>query len=135
MTSFARNCNILLILSIFKCIRQNEWQVYYFLIISIQFLIISTTPTSSKEEESDELLYTGSVTRYQKFYVYNQSPVPIRSFWPTAWLSDRRNINACDSRDRCEEHRCWSRESYCEDPHQVDTTENPIVECRISWKT
>ena len=64
MTSFARNCNILLILSIFKCIRQNEWQVYYFLIISIQFLIISTTPTSSKEEESDELLYTGSVTRY-----------------------------------------------------------------------
>ena len=25
---------------------------------------ISTTPTSSKEEESDELLYTGSVTRY-----------------------------------------------------------------------
>ena len=56
----------------------------------------------------------------QKLYVYNQSLVPIRTFRPTTWLSDRRNINACDSRDRCEEryYRCW--ECYREDPHQVD---------------
>ena len=33
----------------------------------------------------------------QKFYVYNQSLVPIRTFRPTTWLSDRRNINACNS--------------------------------------
>ena len=40
----------------------------------------------------------------QKFYVYNQPPVPIRTFRPTTWSSDRRNnINACDSRDRYEE--------------------------------
>ena len=32
-----------------------------------------------------------------KIYVYNQSPVSIRTFRPTTWLSDQRNINACDS--------------------------------------
>ena len=32
-----------------------------------------------------------------KIYVYNQSLVSIRTFRPTTWLSDRRNINACDS--------------------------------------
>ena len=43
---------------------------------------------------------------HQKFYVYNQSPVPIWTFRPTTWLSDRRNINACDSRNRCEKRYC-----------------------------
>lgn len=49
------------------------------------------------------LLLTGIITipvvtmLVAKIYVYNQSLVPIRTFRPTTWLSDRRNINACDS--------------------------------------
>ena len=33
----------------------------------------------------------------QKFYLYNQSLVLIRTFHPTTWLSDQRKKNACDS--------------------------------------
>ena len=46
----------------------------------------------------------------------------------TTWLSDRRNINACHSRDKCEERYHWYRTGAGKDLHLVDTTENPMVE-------
>ena len=43
----------------------------------------------------------------KQFYVYNQSPVPIRTFHPTTWLGDRRNRNACDSPFEAEKQRAY----------------------------
>ena len=58
---FVPNCNIFSVLSVFK---YNSSKTSNKFITSQSFLSSDIIPTSSKENDSDELLYTDSVTRY-----------------------------------------------------------------------
>ena len=56
----------------------------------------------------------------KNFYVVQPVTVPIRTFHPTTWLSDRRNKNACDSPFEAEKQDVPWMLRYPRKDHQGD---------------